>query len=226
MTRRPTILIVEDEKNTREGLDRALRRNYQTLLADSGERALQALDETPADIILSDLRLPGMDGLKLIKRALAHDSQPICILMTAYGSIESAVEAMKAGAYDFLTKPVNLDQLELVLQRALRSRQLESENKTLRTQLDDKFGLEAIIGQTPVMEELYKIIQQVAPSRATVLIQGESGTGKELVAHAIHGLSARARGPFIAVHCAALSQNLLESELFGHEKGSFTGALE
>ena len=226
MTRRPTILIVEDEKNTREGLDRALRRNYQTLLADSGERALQALDETPADIILSDLRLPGMDGLTLIKRALAHDSQPICILLTAYGSIESAVEAMKAGAYDFLTKPVNLDQLELVLQRALRSRQLESENKTLRTQLDDKFGLSAIIGQTPVMEELYKVIQQVAPSRATVLIQGESGTGKELVANAIHGLSPRAHGPFIAVHCAALPPTLLESELFGHEKGAFTGAVE
>jgi len=226
MTRRPTILIVEDEKNTREGLERALRRNYQTLPADSGERALQVLDETPVDIILSDLRLPGMDGLTLIKRALAHNSQPICILLTAYGSIESAVEAMKAGAYDFMTKPVNLDQLDLILQRALRSRQLESENKTLRTQLDNKFGLEAIIGQAPVMEELYKVIQQVAPARATVLIQGESGTGKELVANAIHGLSPRARGPFIAVHCAALPPTLLESELFGHEKGAFTGAVE
>ena len=226
MSRRPTILIVEDEKNTREGLERALRRNYQTLPADSGERALQVLDETPVDIILSDLRLPGMDGLTLIKRALAHNSQPICILLTAYGSIESAVEAMKAGAYDFMTKPVNLDQLDLILQRALRSRQLESENKTLRTQLDNKFGLEAIIGQAPVMEELYKVIQQVAPARATVLIQGESGTGKELVANAIHGLSPRARGPFIAVHCAALPPTLLESELFGHEKGAFTGAVE
>ncbi len=226
MTHHPVILIVEDEKNTREGLDRALRRNYQTMLADSGERALQMLNETPADIILSDLRLPGMDGLTLIKRALAHDSQPICILLTAYGSIESAVEAMRAGAYDFLTKPVNLDQLELILQRAMRSRQLEAENKTLRTQLDNKFGLEAIIGQTPVMQELYKVIQQVAPSRATVLIQGESGSGKELVANAIHGLSPRARGPFIAVHCAALPPTLLESELFGHEKGAFTGAVE
>ncbi len=226
MTRRPAILIVEDEKNTRAGLERALRHNYEILLADSGERALQMLDETPADIILSDLRLPGMDGLTLIKRALAHDSQPICILLTAYGSIESAVEAMRSGAYDFLTKPVNLDQLELILQRALRSRQLEVENKSLRTQLDDKFGLEAIIGQAPVMEELYKVIRQVAPSRATVLIQGESGTGKELVANAIHGLSPRARGPFIAVHCAALPPTLLESELFGHEKGAFTGAVE
>ncbi|MBI2437429.1 MAG: response regulator, partial [Lentisphaerae bacterium] len=127
MARRATILIVEDEKNTREGLERALRRNYQTLLADSAERALATLDENHVDIVLSDLRLPGMDGLALIKRALAHDSQPIGILLTAYGSIESAVEAVKAGAYDFLTKPVNLDQLELALQRALRSRQLESE---------------------------------------------------------------------------------------------------
>ncbi|MBI2440338.1 MAG: sigma-54-dependent Fis family transcriptional regulator [Lentisphaerae bacterium] len=224
MARRATILIVEDEKNTREGLERALSRHYQILLADSAERALVALDETRVDIILSDLRLPGMDGLALVKRALAHDAQPICVLLTAYGSIEAAVAAVKAGAYDFLTKPVNLDQLELVLQRALRSRQLESENKSLRTQLDKKFGLETILGTTPVMEELFKIIRQVAPSRATVLIQGESGTGKELVANAIHGLSPRARGPFIAVHCAALPPTLLESELFGHEKGAFTGA--
>ncbi len=222
----PTILIVEDEKNTREGLERALRRNYQVLLADSAERALELLDEANVQIILSDLRLPGMDGLGMVRRALTHSSQPLCILLTAYGSIETAVEAMKAGAYDFLTKPVNLDQLELVLQRALRSRQLEADNLNLRTQLDKKYGLEAFIGNTPVMEELFALIRQVAPSRATVLVQGESGTGKELAAHAIHRLSAHAKGPFIAVHCAALSQTLLESELFGHEKGAFTGAVE
>ena len=133
---------------------------------------------------------------------------------------------MKVGAYDFLTKPLNLDQLEIVIERALHSQQLENENRRLRTQLDKKFGLEAIIGRTPPMDELFKLIRQVAPSRATVLIQGESGTGKELVAHAIHNLSPRARGPFIAVHCAALPQSLLESELFGHEKGAFTGAAE
>jgi len=167
-----------------------------------------------------------MDGLTLVRRAIAHECQPVCIVLTAYGSIESAVEAMKAGAYDFLTKPLNLDQLEIVLERALRSRRLENENRSLRTQLDSRFGLEAIIGQTPAMEELFQLIRQVAPTRATALIQGESGTGKELVAHAIHNLSPRARGPFIAVHCAALPQNLLESEMFGHEKGSFTGAVE
>ncbi|MDO9541680.1 MAG: sigma-54 dependent transcriptional regulator [Kiritimatiellia bacterium] len=226
MNDKPVILIVEDEKNTREGLEKALNHNYQAILADNGARALQILAEKPVDILLTDLRMPGMDGLTLVRRAIAHDCQPVCIVLTAFGSIESAVEAMKAGAYDFLTKPLNLDQLEIVIQRALRSRRLEDENRSLRTQLDRRFGLEAIIGLTPPMEELFELIRQVAPARATALIQGESGTGKELVAHAIHNLSPRARGPFIAVHCAALSQNLLESELFGHEKGSFTGAVE
>jgi len=226
MNNKPSVLIVEDEKNTREGLERALNRSYQVHLAEDAERALKILSEKPVEIILTDLRMPGMDGLTLVRRAVAHESQPICIVLTAYGSIESAVEAMKAGAYEFLTKPVNLDQLEIVIQRALRSRRLESENRDLRTQLDERFGLEAIIGKTPVMEELFELIRQVAPSRTTVLIQGESGTGKELVAHAIHNLSPRSRGPFIAVHCAALPHNLLESELFGHEKGAFTGAVE
>lgn len=226
MSDKPVILIVEDEKNTREGLERTLNRKYHVIQADNGERALRLLAEQPVDILLTDLRMPGMDGLTLVRRAIAHESQPVCIVLTAYGSIESAVEAMKVGAYDFLTKPLNLDQLEIVIERALHSRRLERENRSLRTQLDKKFGLEAIIGRTPVMDELFKLIRQVAPSRATALIQGESGTGKELVAHAIHNLSPRARGPFIAVHCAALPQNLLESELFGHEKGAFTGAVE
>ncbi len=226
MTMKPVVLIVEDEKNTRDGLELALRGKYRILQADSGEQALKIMDETAVDIVLSDLRLPGMDGLALIQRVLAHASQPACILLTAFGSIELAVEAMKAGAHDFLTKPVNLDQLELVLQRAVRSRQLESENKRLRTQLDRQFGIETMIGKTPVMEALYQMIRQVAPSRANVLVQGESGTGKELIAHAIHHLSPRAGAPFIAVHCAALPASLLESELFGHEKGAFTGATE
>jgi DNA-binding NtrC family response regulator len=226
MSNKPVILIAEDEKNTREGLEQSLNRKYQVIQADNGEKALRLLAETSVDVLLTDLRMPGMDGLTLVRRAIAHESQPVCIVLTAYGSIETAVEAMKVGAYDFLTKPLNLDQLEIVIERALHSRQLESENRSLRTQLDKKFGLEAIVGRTPVMEELFKLIRQVAPSRATVLIQGESGTGKELVAHAVHNLSPRARGPFIAVHCAALPPNLLESELFGHEKGAFTGAVE
>ncbi len=226
MTRKPVILIVEDEKNTREGLERALRRSYDILLADGGKHALDLLRENTVDILLSDLRMPGMDGMALIRKAQTLDPTPICILLTAYGSIETAVEAMKSGAQDFLTKPVNLDQLDIVLQRAVSSRRLEQENINLRLQLDRKFGLENLVGVSRVMESVYEMIRQVAPTRATALIQGESGTGKELVAHAIHNLSTRARGPFIPVHCAALPRDLLETELFGHEKGAFTGATE
>ncbi|HPF98958.1 MAG TPA: sigma-54 dependent transcriptional regulator [Kiritimatiellia bacterium] len=226
MNRKPLILIVDDEKNTREGLARALRRNYDILLAESGTSAMALLGEHNVDVMLSDVRMPGMDGLTLMQRALARTPAPVCILLTAYGNIETAVEAMKRGAYDFLTKPVHLDRLELLLQRALRGREMETENRRLHEQLDAKFGMESMIGQSPAMREVFDTIRQVAPSRATVLIQGESGTGKELVAQAIHRMSAQARGPFVPVHCAALAHNLLESELFGHEKGAFTGAAE
>ncbi len=220
------VLIVDDEKSTREGLARALRRNYEVILAENAERALEVIAENPVDIVLADLRMPGMDGLTLLQRILARSPRPVCILLTAYGSIETAVEAMKRGAYDFLTKPVNLDELDLLLKRALRAREMEAENRRLREQLDVKFGMENMIGESPPMREVVETVRQVAPSRATVLIQGESGTGKELVAHAIHRLSPRRDGPFIAVHCASLSPTLLESELFGHERGAFTGAVE
>lgn len=226
MSERPTILVVDDEKNTRDGLARALKGLYNVVLADQGETALQALDGHKIDIVLSDVRMPGMDGLTLLKRILVRDPQPLCILLTAYGSVETAVEAMKNGAYDFLTKPVNLDHLDLLLKRALRSREIEVENRELHQQLDSKYGLENMVGNSPAMHEVFETIKQVAPSRATVLIQGESGTGKELVAHALHHLSPRGQNPFIPVHCAALSEALLPSELFGHEKGAFTNALE
>ena len=226
MSTKPTVLIVEDEKNTREGLARALKPRYQVHLAENGQKALELLHEVPIDLVLSDIRMPGMDGLTLMQRTLALTPQPICILLTAYGTIETAVDAMKRGAYDFLTKPVNLDRLELLLKRALRSRDIENENSDLRRQLDKKYGLEQLIGESPPMQELFETVSQVAPSRATLLISGESGTGKELVAHAVHRLSPRKQGPFIAVHCAALPAALLESELFGHEKGAFTGAEE
>ena len=219
-----TILIVDDEKNTREGLSRALKYDYNVLLAESGERAMMILKDNHVDIMLTDLRMPGMDGLTLLQKALAGNSQIICILLTAYGNVETAVEAMKRGAYDYLTKPVNLDHLDLLLKRAVKSRNMESENIRLRKQLDDKYGLSNIIGNSAAMQSVFDVIQQVAPTQATVLIQGESGTGKELVAHALHGLSPRNKGPYVPVHCAALSDTLLESELFGHEKGSFTGA--
>ena len=220
-----SILIVDDDKNTRDGLDRALRNDYRVFLAESGERALEMLGGNSIDVLLSDVRMPGMDGLTLMKRALAQNPAMMCVLLTAYGNVEMAVEAMKLGAYDFLMKPVNLDHLDLLLKRALRSSEMESENASLREQLDNKYGMESLVGNSLVMRQLFETIRQVAPTQATVLIQGESGTGKELVAHAIHRLSTRSRCPFVAVHCAALSPTLLESELFGHEKGAFTGAV-
>lgn len=223
---KPVILIVDDEKNTREGLARALRRSYEVLIAESGATALSLLSEKPVDVMLSDLRMPGMGGMTLMQRALAVSPQLICILLTAYGNIETAVDAMRHGATDFLTKPVNLEQLEMVLQRVLRSRSAETENIQLREQLDSKFGMENIIGNSPEMQQVFDTVRQVAASRATVLIEGESGTGKELIAKAIHRLSPRKNGAFVPVHCAALSSTLLESELFGHEKGAFTGAAE
>ena len=222
---KPTVLIVDDDKNTREGLSRALRATYEVVLAESGDRAMGILNERSVDVLLSDVRMPGLDGLTLLQRALARDPRMICVLLTAYGNVETAVEAMKRGAYDFLTKPVNLDRLDLLLKRAMRSREVESENILLKTQLNDRYGIENILGNSPAMQPVFDLITQAAPTQATVLIQGESGTGKELVAHALHALSTRSKGPFISLHCAALSPTLLESELFGHEKGAFTGAI-
>ncbi len=226
MNPQSTILIVDDDKNTREGLKRALSPAHTILLADSAERALATLDEAPVDIVLSDLRMSGMDGMTLLQRGRARNHPPIFIMLTAYGNVETAVEAMKLGAHDFLMKPVNLDHLEMLIQRAVRSRDVESENRSLREQLDTRFGLESLIGESTPMKDVFEVVRQVAPTQATILLQGESGTGKELVAHAIHRLSPRANGAFVAVHCAALSSTLLESELFGHEKGAFTGATE
>ena len=222
---KPTVLVVDDDKNTRDGLDRALARTYNVRLAPGADAALGVLKSERVDILLTDVRMPGIDGLVLMRRAIAHDPDLICILLTAYGNVETAVEAMKQGAYDFLTKPVNLDHLDLLLKRALRTRTVEFENINLQEQLDSKFGMQNMVGSTPAMQRLFEVIRQAAPTQATVLIQGESGTGKELVAHAVHRLSTRAKGPFIAVHCAALAPSLLEAELFGHEKGAFTGAV-
>ncbi|MBN2302686.1 MAG: sigma-54-dependent Fis family transcriptional regulator [Lentisphaerae bacterium] len=222
--RKVSVLVVDDDKNTRDGLFRALSRTYEVLLAESGEKALNVLNKRQVDILLSDVKMPGMDGLTLLQRAMARSDGIVCILLTAYGNVETAVEAMKRGAYDFLTKPVNLDHLEMLLQRAVRSTRMESENANLHEQLDNKYGLENMIGTSSVMTNVFDVIKQAAPSQATVLIEGASGTGKELVAHAIHRLSTRAKGPFVAVHCAALAPTLMESELFGHEKGAFTGA--
>lgn len=222
----PTILIVDDEKNTREGLRRSLEDSFDVYVASSAEAAVKVLESDHVDLMLTDLRLGGEDGMSLIERALKRESPPICIMMTAYGSVDAAVEAMKRGAYDFVTKPVNIDNLEILIRRALQGRTLERENRELRSQVERRFGLENIIGESPEMHEVFDTIRQVAPTRATVLIEGESGTGKELVARALHLLSNRAKQKFVAVHCRAFNAQLLESELFGHERGAFTGAFE
>jgi two-component system response regulator AtoC len=222
----PIILIVDDEKHTRDGLRRLLENDYDVYVAGDIASAMNVLEREHVDLLLTDLRLGGEDGMLLIDRALKMPQPPICIMMTAYGSVDTAVEAMKRGAYDFVTKPLNLDKVEILIARALRGRKLEQENRDLRQQVDERYGLGNIIGESPALHEVLDTIKQVAPSSASVLIEGESGTGKELAAHAIHNLSRRNKARFVTVHCAALSPTLLESELFGHEKGAFTGAHE
>jgi DNA-binding NtrC family response regulator len=222
----PSVLIVDDEKHTREGLQQALAENYDVTVASNADEAFNLMDAQPFDVVLTDLRMPGKSGLKVIDKALTLPNRPAVLMMTAYGNIDTAVEAMKRGAVDFLTKPVNIERLEVLIQRALKTRTLEVEVQHLHERLDEKFNIEGIIGTSPKLKEVIDKMRLVAPSRATILIEGESGTGKELIAQAIHQSSPRSRAPFIAVHCAALSENLLESELFGHERGAFTGAVE
>ncbi len=222
----PTLLIVDDEKHTRDGLRRLFENDYDVYVASDITSAMNVLEREHVDLLLTDLRLGPEDGMQLIDRALKMPDPPVCIMMTAYGSVDTAVEAMKRGAYDFVTKPLNLDKVEMLISRALRDRKLTEENRTLRQQVDERYGLENIIGESPALHEVLNTIRQVAPSSANVLIEGESGTGKELAAHAIHNLSRRNKAKFVTVHCAALSPTLLESELFGHEKGAFTGAHE
>ena len=224
---KPMLLIVDDEKPTREGLRAVLEDRYDVYLAEDTAAAVELLEKEHFDVLLTDLRLPSEDGMKLIARAKSLSKPPVCILMTAYGSEEVAVEAMKRGADDYIAKGrMQIDELEMRIGRALRHQSLEVENESLRQQLDRKYGLENIIGESPPMQEVLETVRQVAPSKATVLITGESGTGKELIARAIHQLSPRARQPLVAVHCAGLPRELIESELFGHEKGAFTGAHE
>jgi two-component system response regulator AtoC len=222
----PSVLIVDDEKHTREGLRQALEDNYDVSVAASADEAFNLIESQEYDVILTDLRMPGKSGLKVIDKALTLPNKPAVLMMTAYGNIETAVEAMKRGAVDFLTKPVNIERLEVLIQRALKTKTLEVEVKHLHERLDDKFSFEGIVGHSARLQEVIDRVKLVAPSKATVLVEGESGTGKELIAQAVHQASPRARGPFIAVHCAALSENLLESEIFGHERGAFTGAME
>ncbi len=222
----PSVLIVDDEKHTREGLQQALEDNYDVSVAANADEAANLMGVESFDVVLTDMRMPGKSGLKVIDQALAQANHPAVLMMTAYGNIETAVEAMKRGAVDFLTKPVNIERLEVLIQRALKTKTLEVEVKQLHERLDEKFSFDHIIGHSTALKEVIDRVKLVAPSKATILIEGESGTGKELIAQAIHQASPRARGPVVTVHCAALSENLLESEIFGHERGAFTGANE
>ncbi|MFW6352764.1 MAG: sigma-54-dependent transcriptional regulator [Verrucomicrobiota bacterium] len=221
-----TVLVVDDEKHTREGLMLALEDDYDVYLAADADEAFNLMEVETFDLVLTDLRMAGKSGMKVIEKALTLPHRPVVIMMTAYGNVETAVEAMKRGAYDFLTKPVNIEKLELLMRRALQSRTTEKEVVELHQRLDRKYRFEGIIGNSKALEDVIEKVRRVAPSRASVLVEGETGTGKELVAQAIHQNSDRARRPFVTVHAAALAPTLLESELFGHERGAFTGASE
>ena len=222
----PNLLIVDDEQHTREGLELALEDNFEVFLASNPEEAFNVMESEPLEVILTDLRMGHQSGMAVIDRAISLSNNPICIMMTAYGEVDIAVEAMKRGAFDFLSKPVNLEKLDLLIKRGLESKKLKKENNDLHNRLDKKFSFQGILGKSPALEQILEKVKLVGPSKATVLLTGETGTGKELVAQSIHQNSDRSRGPFVPVHCAALPSNLLESELFGHEKGAFTGATE
>ncbi|MGB6222585.1 sigma-54-dependent transcriptional regulator [Haloferula sp.] len=222
----PTLLIVDDEKATRDGLRSALDEEFDVFLASNHKEASSVLKSEKIDLLLTDLRLGGDSGMDILDEVLAMENPPVAIMMTAYGSVDTAVEAMRRGAWHFVTKPLNLDEVEMLLKRAMRSQQLETENRQLREQVPDPAGLGRLTGKSAGIQRVIDTVKQVAPTRATVLIEGESGTGKEVVAHAIHQLSGRPAEKLVIVHCAALSPQLLESELFGHEKGAFTGAAQ
>jgi DNA-binding NtrC family response regulator len=220
------ILIVDDEVNARSALAELLREEgYSVETAADGFKALPKLDDFAPDVIVTDLKMPGLDGLGLMRKALEQDVDRAVIVMTAFGAVETAVAAMRAGAADYLSKPINFDELLLVVERALERRRLRQETGQLRQRLTERHRIPSIIGASPAMQSVFDTVLQVAPSRASVLITGESGTGKELVAAALHEHSTRASGPFVKLHCAALTETLLESELFGHERGAFTGAV-
>ncbi len=221
-----TILIVDDEKHTRDGLRQSLEDDFDVYVAATAAEAMEVLKNDAVDVMLTDLRLGNDNGMKLLEEALRLPKPPVVIMMTAYGSVDTAVEAMRRGAYHFVTKPLNLDEVELLIKRALRSKKLEVENVALKKQVETRYSVQGILGQAEVMKPIIETIEQVAPTRATVLIEGETGTGKELVARALHNLSGRPKDKLVIVHCAALSSTLLESELFGHEKGSFSGATD
>jgi DNA-binding NtrC family response regulator len=219
------ILVVDDEVLIRDFLREALtRRSYQVDLAEDGKQAKEVLKEQQFDMVVTDLKMPGVSGLDLLRFVKAHQPETQVIMMTAYGTIENAVEAMRLGAFDYITKPFTAGELDLVLDKAFEHQRLLDENRNLREELCEKYGFEAMVGRSKPMQDVYELMRVVTPNHSTILIEGESGTGKELVARAIHYNSPRKDKPFIKINCAALPEGLIESELFGHEKGAYTHA--
>jgi DNA-binding NtrC family response regulator len=220
------ILVVDDESLMREFISESLlSHGYEVDCAENGSRAIDLLGGEPYDVILTDFKMPKITGLDVLRRARERMPDAKVAIMTAYGTVENAVEAMKLGAYDYITKPFGVDEILLLVKRAIEFRSLQVENRRLQSELGERYGCRNIIGDSPPMKEIYELIETVSRSRSTVLVTGSSGTGKELVARAIHYLSPRKDGPFVKLNCAALPSELMESELFGHEKGAFTGAI-
>ncbi|HMX62248.1 MAG TPA: sigma-54 dependent transcriptional regulator [Candidatus Sumerlaeota bacterium] len=221
------LLLVDDQAEVLEGLKLIFKKSeHEVFAAATGEQAVQIMNSEPIDVVLTDLNLgAGMDGVAVLRHANSLASPPTVILLTAFGTIEGAVEALKEGAFNYLTKPVNVKELRAVVEKAAEHRNLVRENRELRAQIDRHYNIEGMVGETGQMQQIYEKVRLIAPTKASVLILGESGTGKEVLAKAIHQASPRARKPFVAVHCAALPEALLESELFGHERGAFTGAV-
>jgi len=223
---KPRILIVDDEELVRDFIsDVLLRMGYAPLAAPTGEKAIEYLEKSEYDLVITDFRMPGLSGDDVLKKAVSLWPDCRVIMITAFGTIDHAVEAMKLGAHDYITKPISPDHIEVVVSKALEYKSLKIENRILKSEISDKYSFENIVGRSAVMRDVFELIKRASPSDSTILINGESGTGKELVAKAIHYNSARADAPFIKMNCAALPEGLIESELFGHEKGAFTGAI-
>lgn len=220
------ILVAEDERGMRDLLAIVLKKEgHDVTLCEDGKIAIEAMKKEIFDLIITDLKMPGVDGLSVLKTAKELSPETIVIMITAFGTTETAIDAMKAGAYDYITKPFKVDELKLIIRNALEKKALREQNILLRREIETRYGFENIIGRSPVMQKVFTLIQKIAATTSNVLITGESGTGKELVARAIHNLSLRKDRPFVTINCGALPETLLESELFGHMKGSFTGAI-
>ena len=221
-----SILVVDDERSMRDFLSIMLRKEgYDVTTSASAEEALDHFGSQGADLIIADMKMPGMDGIDLLKAIKADSPEVVFIMVTAYASVDTAIEAMKSGAYDYFTKPFNVDEIKLHVHRALEWKRIEEENERLKGEISSKYGFKNFIGTDVKMAKIYKLIMSVATAKTNVMITGESGTGKELVARAVHSSGPRRDAPFVSINCGAIPENLLESEIFGHQKGAFTGAV-